>query len=157
MAYNPRDTLEGLEKMFEQGKVSRSRYEKAKAYHLEAIAREERRAAGLPPTAGDRRDSRRNVILGIVGAGLVVLTLGWCSSLGDGAAGELYESTAELACERSVRDQLGGGSFEPGANWEITDGWAVHGMVTHAGQRVGYSCDVTGTDGSPRVANVQIG
>lgn len=56
-----------------------------------------------------------------------------------------------------MRDQLGGGSFDQGANWEITGGWAVNGMVTHDGITQGYSCDVTGPSGSHRVTNVQIG
>lgn len=101
--------------------------------------------------------------LGIIGA-LVLLTLllsmcggGSNGGPGGGAGGRLRESEAEIACEREVADQLGGGSFDQGANWEISGGWQVNGMVTHDGQRTGYSCEVTGPSGSHRVTNVQIG
>ncbi|MBO1032026.1 hypothetical protein IPV09_11830 [Tessaracoccus sp. SD287] len=70
----------------------------------------------------------------------------------------LHESTAEVACEREVRDRLAGSpTFKPGANWEIDGGWAINGRATTDGGRLGYSCEVIGPEGSHKVKVVGLG
>lgn len=164
-----RALLRILEKSHANGDLSDEEYEATKA-DIEA------RIAGLdgdPGGAAEQKPADKSgcgtgclwFVVAII-ALFVAVSIPSCIGGGDGegggseggAGGPLLESEAEVACERVVRDQLDGHvSFRQGANWEIDGGWAVNGMVSHQGQEVGYSCDVTGPSGSHRVSNVHVG
>lgn len=94
--------------------------------------------------------------------GGVVSCVSWANSGSGGGNSStsrvLRESTAEVACERVVRENLGVRlRFKQGANWEIDGGWAINGRATGEGVNFGYSCEVTGPEGAHRVEIVSLG
>ena len=96
----------------------------------------------------------------LVAVAVPVLLVASCTAMmlagGGGAGGELLQTEAQVACERGVRDEVGGSpTFKHGVTSEISGGFEVLGRGDLDGLGFGYVCTVTGPSGQHRT-QVQI-